>query len=107
MYSEGGLYLDNDVVPLAGLPDAVAGPGAAPVTTVLEESKKYLFQAILAAPPRSDLVRRALIYFEEWVCGARAATRNSGGGPEGDTCVGVAKIKGYVNFACYKTEWAL
>ena len=74
LYSEGGLYLDNDVVPLAGLADAIAGPGAAPVTTVLEESQKYLFQAILAAPPRSDLVRRALLYFEEWVCGARAAT---------------------------------
>ncbi|EED87208.1 predicted protein [Thalassiosira pseudonana CCMP1335] len=60
LYLDGGFYFDNDleVTSSALLDDSIAG--GIDVVSVISLNKKDIFQAILAAPPRHPLIRKAM-----------------------------------------------
>ena len=67
LYQQGGVYLDNDIQLMHPLPVE----GCSFVTAVPESDKLQFFQAMLAATPRHPIIRRALIYFGEFIQGKR------------------------------------
>lgn len=76
LYANGGVYADNDLQLLRPLDRYLDFD----FTTILETPRPTvahetgIFQALLIAPPRSPIIRRSLVAWNEWAAGERAAS---------------------------------
>lgn len=75
LYAHGGVYVDNDMQLLRSL-DRYRGYA---LTTVLESPRPVagetgILQALVAAPPRSPIIKRSIAAWSGWAAGERNAT---------------------------------
>ena len=76
LYVHGGLYLDNDIYPLGPFTHLFHNWKH---MSVVAQDNMSIYQALFAAPPRSPLVRRMLVYMNQWaVCGEHGCSSTEG-----------------------------